>query len=404
MPDDKQQKDAADSADPAAKVAGDSGSVDPFEEAAAAPVKDPAEDQEEQSDDDVQAPEPEIEEKPSQPIEGEVISEEKIPVPESENIPISDEEEDEDSLRYKIGELFREIGIAPSRIILGCGCIVLLAGLVFGGYKGYKYWKNKQPEIAPEVTVGKTETGIPQSAILGKVPSLGIEKIGRTGLLSVIGLGTEYEGRSDIGRYILTFRKLQNAYEVNVNQLMDQSTDRRSALLGYLSLLKSLQAEATLAAAAVQKSMDEISADFEVKQEKQQEVDANFFEQVTKLQTQISEDLLDEFIVLSKDLADLRARFKALQKIKSFYAQGMPKLENRIRDIDLNTEPLVAGLKVYDVSGSDLKLIVPVAGELIPAEQKLGGGSAFPLLPIHPAEVKTENDFITQPGGGFPKK
>jgi hypothetical protein len=117
------------------------------------------------------------------------------------------------------------------------------------------------------------------------------------------------------------------------------------------------------------------------------------------LNAQTAQDILDTFIQTSQQVVDFRARFKALQKIAAFYEEGLPKLEARIRDMELNEEALVSGIKVYDVKGSDLQLILPVAGEAV-KEEKLSSG-VIPFIPAHPSQVGTEKDYITKPGGGF---
>ena len=70
--------------------------------------------------------------------------------------------------------------------------------------------------------------------------------------------------------------------------------------------------------------------------------------------------------------------------------------------MELNEEALVSGIKVYDVKGSDLKLIVPINGAGEESERLSSPSAAFPLIPINPLKASPSGrDYITQPGGGF---
>ncbi len=141
----------------------------------------------------------------------------------------------------------------------------------------------------------------------------------------------------------------------------------------------------------IKQELEIIKLQYEPQRMKQEETDVNFFEQLTALNAQTAQDILNDFIDASEQAVALRARFKALQKVQSFYAAALPRLALRIHDIELNKEALIAGIKVYRVQGSDLKMVVPVEtalpakkekGESLSTAGDLGGGggdASFPL-------------------------
>ena len=53
-----------------------------------------------------------------------------------------------------------------------------------------------------------------------------------------------------------------------------------------------------------------------------------------------------------------KARYKAIGNMTHMYGQILRKMRVRIRDIELNREALITGVKVFDVKGSDLELIL----------------------------------------------
>lgn len=340
---------------------------------------------------------------PPEIVEGEVIKSE--PLPPIEEPAALDEEE---TFGSQVDEFLAELNLSRKHIFYGIGCLVLIIVLVFGGIWGYKFYKNRKSSQPIEPTkeeqtqsvIEDTSIGIiSTSQVGGKFdPSL----VGDTGISSAVSIGVELSGAAEIAGYIMTFRRLQNAYETDINELLNQSTDRRGRLNSHLALLNKLYSDGSLVSANLKSQMDQLKAQYEEKKKQQQTFDANFFDQIKALNPQTTENILADFIAVSQEIVSLRARFKSLQKINSYYQYALPKLNARIKDIELNAEPLILGLKVYDVKGSDVKLIVPVEGGGGSSEKtdSLESAPGFPLM-INPASVDTGHDYITKPGGGF---
>jgi hypothetical protein len=351
-------------------------------------------------------PEPKIE-KPEHPrpserkkeeaLEGEIVSLKTQVAPEPEFL------EEREGFGSQFDEFLQELNLSRKHIFYGIGCLILLIVLIFGGISGFRYYKNRKTQQAPPpptTEVSAPETGIPETVELGKVVPISAQSIGETGLATVISLGMGETSLTRIANYIMIFRRLQNAYASDINELLDKATDRRARLRSHLALLRKFLEEGNENLKNIKAELEIIKASYEPEKTKQEETDVNFFEQLTALNPQTAEEILEEFIDASQKVVAFRARFKALQKIEAFYEEALPKLTNRIRDIELNEEALVSGIKVYDVKGSDLQLILPVTGETVKEEEKLSSG-VIPFIPTHPSKVKTEKDYITQPGGGF---
>lgn len=338
-------------------------------------------------------------------IEGEVIKSKPLP-------PVSAPAvlDEDDTFGSQIDEFLAELNLSRKHIFYGIGCLILIIVLIIGGIWGYKFYKDRaqpQPEQKPakreqqksEVSVPETSTGVSSTQEIGKLldPNL----VGATGVNSTSAVGIELTGASGISSYIMTFKRLQNAYETDINELLNQATDRRGRLNSHLALLGKFYVDGALINSQIRQEAEQIKIQYEEKKKVQQTHDSNFFDQIKALNPQTTENILSDFINVSKEIVVLRARFKALQKVKSYYDFALPKLNARIKDIELNAEALILGLKVYDVKGSDLKLIIPIESSAGATQNESLESSSGVSLFINPASVDTGHDYITKPGGGF---
>lgn len=333
-------------------------------------------------------------------VEGEIISKAKTSKPTSQSIEEKSVEfvEEEEGFGSQLNEFLEELHLSKKHIFYGIGCLVLILFLIIGGIKGFRYFKNKKPSVQQEMVT--ENTGIKTSLGIGRKPSETLVK--DTAINVSLILGQEQATPAAIEEYILTFRRMQNAYATNIDELLNASSDRRARLRSYLALLRKLREDGMNSSQKIQGELNSIKAAYEVEQKKQETLDANFFEQLDTLEAAMTARILESFIQSSVEIVSLRARFRALQKILDLYESGLPRLDARIRDIELNEESLVTGVKIYDVPGSDLNLILPTREDIQIPEARDGFNTpSFPLLPTHPSQVQTEKDFITKPGGGF---
>lgn len=384
------------------------------------PTPRPAPEKIEPKKQEFQKPEAKEHEKPLKPkptdvIEGELVSSSQQSDREPEIL------EEGESFGDKVSEILQELNLGPRHIFYGLGCLVLVGFLIFGGISGLKninlkFWENwtkktvvEQPK-KPANEISKEDTGIQQTADVGKISSVSLAQIGATGIDAVNVFGSEFEGAVSLPQYILLFSRMQNAYAADVNELLNKSTDRRSRLQSHLALLKKLEENGTLTLQKIKSELDTISVEYDALSAKQLEQDKIFFDQLKNLNSKNADDTLSDFISTSRKIVTFKARFKALQKIEAYYESGLPRLTARIKDIELNEEPLIKGIKVYDVKGSDLNLILSEDGDTQTQGQntlgtQLGGGLKF-IVPtsLNQAKGASGKDFIMDPYGKADKK
>jgi hypothetical protein len=194
--------------------------------------------------------------------EGEVVAEpKKSPEPKSHGLPPEAELQslpEKEGFGTQLDEFLQELNLSRRHIVYGIGCIVLLVVLIWGGFAGYRFYKNRkkieEPPPKPPTQISAQETGIPASTQVGQ-PSVVSAIVGDTGIASTISIGQTELVKTAFAYYIMTFRRLQNAYETNINDLLNQSTDRRARLHSHVAILKKLHADGT---ELFQKIKDEI--------------------------------------------------------------------------------------------------------------------------------------------------
>lgn len=258
-------------------------------------------------------------------------------------------------------DIIRESGLSTRHVKFCCGgvfAILLLAGAVYGVLKGWDYYKNRpitepvveEPDTSPHTLFGtQIETGI----------KIGFEEADKdSSTLTGEELGTERGSQEEYVRFVSDFEKIYNILQVDVQDLIDQSNDRTLAIDKYLDQLEELLNIANLNLRQLQREEADLIAQFETKQADQAADEEAFFNSINNLDGNAANSNLRDFISVSKEVLEIRANYRARLKLDDFYNDGITELELRIKDIKFNKEALVKGVRVVELQGSDLKLII----------------------------------------------
>ncbi len=260
-------------------------------------------------------------------------------------------------------DIVRESGLSTRHVKFCCGgifAVLFLAGLVYGGFKAWEYYKNRpiteepvveEPDDTPTHTLFGTqiETGI----------KIGFEEADKdSSTLTGEELGTERGSAAEYARFVEDFQKIYNILQVDVQKLIDQSSDRTLAIDKHVDELESLLNIANLNLRQLQREEADLIAQFEIKQADQASDEDAFFNSINNLDGNSSNISLESFISVSKEVLEIRANYRARLKLDNFYNDGITELELRIKDIKLNKEALVKGVRVIELEGSDLKLVI----------------------------------------------
>lgn len=320
------------------------------------------------------APEPAPQEVASPEPEPEVVSE---PVPEP--IPVTDGSEylaaDDEAEKQEI------IRIIVKYALGGCAVIAILAGIFLFNIPGTIYTiasdllddgetkqeqVSTQPETKPETkpeTSNKTDSDLEDGTGTALISGGQIPKVRKVPAfvqtLFYVGLPEIIASDSDrITTYLQVLNELQNGFETDINQLLDSSANRASTLEVHLRELNGLLAEAQFTYENLNEEADDIKVDFNKVTTQKEILEESFFVALEKLASNESNTILNDFIEVSRKQVVLKAGFNAITKISEMYDIAIRNTKARIKDIEANKQALVKGVKVVDIKGSDLDLII----------------------------------------------
>lgn len=152
--------------------------------------------------------------------------------------------------------------------------------------------------------------------------------------------------------------KIQNAVEVDVFAYLSQSVNRADSLDDYVNLLKTLSETTQKRLLEIQAQLDFLAADFESQEVTITTTEETFFENLGEFDGSKANQDLAEFITLTQQQSEIKAKVGAYQQLQKYYTFYLPQLDNRIRTIEANREPLIAGVRVVEVENMALPLIV----------------------------------------------
>jgi hypothetical protein len=344
------------------------------------------------------------------PLEGEVVDtfskKEEAPEEEpasekvSENIEGKDgtdgiEEEESQGIFSKISGFLAEIGIDSSSIFSSCIFIIFIAGIIYGLYWGYKRFftgpETPSTEVVSEQNVQTpvdetkiieqgNKTGISTSYIVGyeetsgrneQIPQIGVSYIiGQNEFLFntlttapiesafILGFaGKEVE--KDFVNWITILYEMKNAYETDIQKLLDQSHDRGNALDQYILELKRIDNDAKNALTKINETADILKINLNKATDDKKILEEDFFTSIDDLSGEKAEYVLSEFIKTAKLESEIKARYSALLRLQDMYKGFSEDFEKRIMELDANRDALIKGVVVFQVVDSKLEIIFP---------------------------------------------
>ncbi|MFA4815328.1 MAG: hypothetical protein WC653_04515 [Candidatus Gracilibacteria bacterium] len=269
-------------------------------------------------------------------------------------------------------DLLREVNLSARHLKFCCGGVLgiaILIGLFFGGRTLLNYWQGRS-EGTPEED-GTTEGEQEQTGLRPGEDYSFLDPSILSGILvgedepeedpatqAGENLGDTVGAGDALSMSINDFAKIFESLQVDVNEMLNQTSDRSGALkdyeneLGYLIYLAEQNLE------DLSKDSDNLVQQFTMVEETKAEQEARFFEKLSDLDTPAAIGALDTFIAEGEEIVRLRAQYNARQKLISFYEQALEVLKFRLNDIQLNEEALVKGVQVVDLEGSTLNLII----------------------------------------------
>jgi hypothetical protein len=301
---------------------------------------------------------------PEAVLEGEIVEESSDGTLPADGLGNEFDDED-DGFIGSIEGLFGGSGFGL-RPILSCFFgIILLVGIAWGGIWGYGKFFGGDEDSASEDSAVKEDVkiidgGVDAALHFGRylVPD---RYFTEDDIIFALQVGNVDQLSDRFAQAVLLLRRMESAYSTNIDTLLNSITDRRAALKNYIARLEDLHKEGEKTVQQIVQKLNQFDIAFEVSEEEQRVLEDTFFTQLNSLNPAAS-TFLNNFVVTSRNGIEQKARFRAWDRLGSFYQQALPRIGARIKDLQLNEEPIVQGIKVFDVEGSDLQLIIREEG------------------------------------------
>lgn len=176
---------------------------------------------------------------------------------------------------------------------------------------------------------------------------------------TVLLLGSEYNSdKIRYVRYITVLRDLQNVYEVDIYDLLDQSVDRRTTMERHLAEMQALIAEGESIFSDINVIMINLDGAYANVVGERDLYEQQFFNSAEALYGEQAYTNLGAFVETSQDVAEIRAYYNAYKVLRDMYVNSINVLRPRYDDILVNQEAIIKGIRVFDVPGSDIDAII----------------------------------------------
>jgi len=152
--------------------------------------------------------------------------------------------------------------------------------------------------------------------------------------------------------------QMNNALSVDLFQYLNQSESRADTLDNYINLLTILLGKCNERINDLQTKIAFLSANFAAQEQQIKYSEQVFFDNLKIFQGEDAEEELGKFIGVQEAQVEVRAKIGAYQGLQNYYKFFQPKLDNLLRAIKANRDPLIAGVKVVEIQNMTLPLII----------------------------------------------
>lgn len=332
--------------------------------------KDNVEKVEVKSADDSEAKEEEVLEQ-----EPEVVEVETVPVEAVDAIA----KNEVDDFKEDFWDILEHAGLSKGHFfgIVGFLLFVIVGFIVFlFGFVGGADEPKKVVEKPAEITeVEESDADVPATEVDGVISSyiFGLEFVDPLkpinaqpldsladlkGVDASVELGQALEDKTQFGAYMSLLRELQDIYSNDVYAYLDLSTDRRKALTDYLAKMNKLIVDGDMALNQINIAMDSLDAEYGEVTLLRDENEEKFFSLAEGLYGDTAYGSLDEFVKYSQRATKIKADYNAYNLLKEMFVNSLNALDLRYKDINLNQEAVIKGIRVYDVPNSDIEAII----------------------------------------------
>jgi hypothetical protein len=140
--------------------------------------------------------------------------------------------------------------------------------------------------------------------------------------------------------------------------MLDKTIARDKALLKYLDDLKVARDESVEVSRTIQLNIDDMKMSYDSLTPEKTKYETDFFASMDDLEAEKSDVLLKGFVDIIQKQAALKAKYGALARLLTYYDNALKKMNSRIQAVEQNQDALVKGIRVVDVPGGGIDLII----------------------------------------------
>lgn len=298
-----------------------------------------------------------------------------------------------DSLFSILGRIMHTVGPAFAsvfnmKIIFSCLGLLLVLGVGYLGYtQNWLVWmmdlfKEKEKPAVVGISdervmsengvltaliagnnIGSVRDLVPAQIIVAEMYGLMREPSlsGETGISAATYFGELMDEKGFVNQfvvYVQFIENMRNMYRADVYALLDMSTRRSDDLEEYLAELKRYRVEGNKNLILIGVFADDLVKSYNSLTPDKTKLESDFFGALEELEAEKSDTILKSFIDVSQKQVALKARISAITKLKTYYEYALERLDLRIEGIEKNKQALIEGIRVVEVPGSGIDLII----------------------------------------------
>lgn len=195
------------------------------------------------------------------------------------------------------------------------------------------------------------------------LPGLNLDPVSAGGSMVGVDVSLDFgRGRGVDNEAIVYYsdllRRIDNAVKVDVYEYLNKYVDRRAALQEHLVGLNILFMEADSSKNTVIQELNRLDAEYKASSDEKDAYESAFFEAIEGFNGQSTYDYLQLFTEASQKRVKQKADYNALRVISLSLDSAISVLSPRIRDISVNADALIKGVRVFEVKGSNIDAII----------------------------------------------
>lgn len=269
--------------------------------------------------------------------------------------------------------VFEELGITPFEIIKYIVVFLLLIGIfIWGSIRVFNIFfpssdsivKNPVVVVEPSTnTTNSTENSedsssetIPSAATSVITTNTDVKVFSKS-LPLIFEIHESQNVASNLSKYIRSYQRMKNVYNINIASFLDSSSDRETAYFQYVNEFETSLIDLKLNVNSLTKEIEYFTQAVNQAVVELDQSEKNFFNNVQDLNDANIDTSLNVFQNLSTKKNNLTSELKAREAIFARISQNLNALNSKLEAVKLNKDALLSGLKVVEVQGVDLNLI-----------------------------------------------